>query len=110
MIFSWDDENREHLRKHAVTPSEAEHIVNRAATPFPQKVGDGKLRVWGRTKQGRLLQVIYVLKPQSAVAFESVDILDWAALEDDPQAKIARVIHAMDLTDDMKRQLRRLRR
>src|SRR5260221_3986874 len=59
---------------------------------------------------GRLLQVIYVLKAQSAVAYASIDTLDWDALKDDPGAKVARIIHAMDLTDDMKRQFRRIHR
>lgn len=78
--------------------------------PFPQELGDGKRRVWGQTVTGRLLQVIYVLKKQEDVAFESVDPLDWAELKTMPNAKIARIIHAMDLTVDMKRQLRRRRR
>lgn len=110
MIFAWDDENIDHTSRHAVTPAEAEYIVERADPPFPQKVGGGKIRVWGRTAKGRLLQVIYVLKCQSAVAYGSIEPLDWAALEDDPNAKIVRVIHAMELTDDMKRQFRRLYR
>ncbi len=59
---------------------------------------------------GRWLQVIYVLKKQDEVAFESINPPDWAELQDTPDVKIARVIHAMDLTIDMKRQLRRRRR
>jgi hypothetical protein len=51
-----------------------------------------------------------VLKKQDDVPFESIDPLDWTELQGMPDAKIARVIHAMDLTLDMKRQLRRRRR
>jgi hypothetical protein len=40
----------------------------------------------------------------------SHDPLSWAKLEDAPAAKIVRAIHAMNLTPDMKRQLRRRRR
>jgi hypothetical protein len=47
---------------------------------------------------------------QAEVGYESLDPLDWTALEDDPGVKITRVIHAMDLTDDMKRRFRRLHR
>jgi len=36
--------------------------------------------------------------------------MDWAALAKSSNAKIARIIHAMELTPDMKRQLRRRRR
>jgi hypothetical protein len=102
--------NREHIANHGVTPAEAQFVVENAMSPFPQEVGDGKRRAWGATAAGRLLQIIYVLKQQDEVEFESVDPLDWAKLQDIAEAKIARVIHAMDLTPDMKRQMRRRRR
>ena len=57
-----------------------------------------------------MLQVIYVLKQQDDLAFESISLSDWVHLQSVPDAKIVRVIHAMDLTRDMKRQLRRRRR
>jgi uncharacterized DUF497 family protein len=110
VIFAWDDTNREHIAKHGVTPTEAQYVVENATAPFPQGLGDGKRRVWGATLAGRMLQVIYVLKEQGDVPYESVDPMDWEKLQDVPDAKIARVIHAMDLTFDMKRQLRRRRR
>ena len=110
MIFAWDETNREHVAKHGVSPTEARFVVENASSPFPQELGEGKRRVWGATAAGRLLQVIYVLKKQDDVSFESVDPHDWAMLQGNPNAKIARVIHAMDLTPDMKRQLRRRRR
>ena len=110
MIFAWDERNLEHITTHGVTPEEARFVVENATSPFPQEVGDGKRRVWGATAAGRLLQVIYVLKKQDDVAFESVAPLDWATLDRTPNAKIARVIHAMDLTPNMKRQLHRRRR
>jgi uncharacterized DUF497 family protein len=110
VIFAWDETNREHIATHGVTPAEAQFVVEHAAPPFPQDVGDGKRRVWGQTEEGRWLQVIYVLKKQDDVAFESVDPVDWEQLQEMPRAKIGRVIHAMDLTPDMKRQLRRRRR
>jgi hypothetical protein len=110
VIFAWDETNRNHIAKHGVTPTESRFVVENATAPFPQDVGDGKRRVWGPTVAGRLLQVIYVLKAQDDVAFESIDPLDWEALQGVPEAKIARVIHAMELTTDMKRQLRRRRR
>ncbi|HET6248016.1 MAG TPA: hypothetical protein VFE47_09995 [Tepidisphaeraceae bacterium] len=110
MIFAWDVENLDHLAKHDVTASEAEFVVVNATSPFPQHVGDGKRRVWGETAARRMLQVIYVLKDQDDVAFEAVDPLDWAVLETKPAAKIARIIHAMELTPDMKRQMRRRRK
>jgi uncharacterized DUF497 family protein len=110
VIFAWDDENRDHIARHGVTPLEAEYIVEHAEPPFPQNVGRGKFRVWGRTQSGRILQVIYVLKAQHEISYESIDAVEWSLLADDPQAKVVRVIHAMPLTDDMRRQYRRLRR
>ena len=59
---------------------------------------------------GRLLQIIYVLKRQDEDEFESVDPLDWATLQGMTDIKSVRIIHAMDLTPEMKRQLRRRRR
>lgn len=110
MIFSWDEANRDHIAKHTVTPKEARFVLENAKAPFPQELGDGKRRVWGPTMAGRLLQVIYVLKHQDDVPFESINPLDWIELQRMPDAKIARVIHAMDLTSQMKRQFRRRRR
>jgi len=110
VIFAWDESNRDHVSKHGVTPAEAQFVVENAVPPFPQEVGEGKRRVWGKTTAGRWLQVVYVLKRQSDVEFESIVSLDWTTLQTMPDAKIARVIHAMDLTREMKRQLRRRRR
>jgi uncharacterized DUF497 family protein len=110
LFFAWDDANRDHIAKHGVAPIEAEFVVENATQPFPQHIGDGKRRVWGATREGRMLQVIYVLKKQEDVQFESVAVLDWIQLESDPQTRIGRVIHAMELTTDMKRRLRKLRR
>ena len=107
VIFAWDDINRDHIARRDVTPTEAEFVVEHAAPPFPQDVGDGKRRIWGATSAGRLLQVIYVLKKQADVAFEAVDPDDWMMLKNKPDAKIVRIIHAMELTTEMKRQLRR---
>jgi uncharacterized DUF497 family protein len=110
LIFAWDEKNREHLGKHDVTPAEAEFVVENAEPPFPQHIGDGKRRVWGATNSGRMLQVIYVLKAHDQVEYDSVSSLDWVALERAPDTKIVRIIHAMDLTPEMKRLLRRRRR
>jgi hypothetical protein len=96
--------------KHGAMPEEAQYVVENAKSPFPQEIGEGKRPVWGGSIDGRMLQVIYVLKRQRDVAFESVDPVNWTILQSQPDAKIARVIHAMDLTPDMKRQLRRRRR
>ena len=80
MIFAWDQKNRQHIATHRVTAAECQFVVENAADPFPQELGDGKRRVWGATLAGRLLQVIYVLKRQDEVAYASVAPLDWVML------------------------------
>jgi uncharacterized DUF497 family protein len=110
LIFAWDEKNRDHISEHNVTPDEAQFVVENAEIPFPQDLGDERLLVWGPTAQGRLLQVIFVLKRQDQVEYRSVALKDWMALESTPEAKIARVIHAMELTTNLKRKFRRRRR
>lgn len=102
--------SREHIAKHAVEPEEAESVVSGAAVPFPQLIEDEKYVVWGPTETGRLLQVIFVLKTPAEVAYESLAVEDWLAVEAGEVDEIVRVIHAMALTPRMKRQLRKRRR
>lgn len=110
MIFSWDDENREHIAKHGVTPEEAEEVVRGAGPPFPETIDVSKFVVHGATESGRFLQIIYVLQQSDEVSYESVTIQDWMTIEAAGIGAITRVIHAMDLTPRMKRRLRRRRR
>lgn len=85
--FRWNAWNVDHIGEHAVTPHEAEFVVRRARSPWPEKIGQGKWRVWGQTQAGRWLQVIFIFSPEDVVF----------------------VIHARDLSDDEKRQCRRRR-
>jgi hypothetical protein len=110
MVFSWDDANRGHIARHAVTPEEAEDVVRNAKSPFPQTVEGDKLVVWGATESGRYLQVIYVLKTPDEVSYESLAVEDWMGVEAGDVVVVVRVIHAMDLTPRMKRSLRKRRR
>ena len=107
MDLRWNDWNIDHFGAQGVAPEEAEQVVRGG---LPMYRGDDKYLVQGRGSGGRWLQVIYVLEKQSDVDFESIVSLDWTTLQTMPDAKIARVIHAMDLTREMKRQLRRRRR
>jgi uncharacterized DUF497 family protein len=85
--FRWNDWNREHIAVHGVAPEEAEFVVNHAAPPHPEQIGDDKWRVRGQTANGRYIQVIFIIEDDSYY-----------------------VIHARGLTDKEKRQLRRRRR
>jgi uncharacterized DUF497 family protein len=110
LIFAWDQKNRDHIAEHGVKTAEAEFVAEHASPPFPEYAGDGKRLVWGLSNTGRWLQVIYVLKDQDEVDFGAVSQLDWLGLEFTPDAKITRVIHAMELTSEMKPKLRRRRK
>jgi uncharacterized DUF497 family protein len=85
MLFRWIEWTIEKVTSHGVWPSEADEVVAGARRPYPRRAQDGRWLVSGPTKQGRLLQVVYLIDP-NGTAF---------------------VIHARPLTDREKRQLRR---
>jgi hypothetical protein len=51
-----------------------------------------------------------VLKTPDEVSYESLAVEDWMDVESGEVTEVIRVIHAMDLTPAMKRQLRKRRR
>jgi len=67
MEFRWNEWNVEHIGKHGVGPEEAEDVVARATSPFPRLIGDDKWLAWGRARNGRLLQVVFVLDEDDTV-------------------------------------------
>jgi len=83
--FRWNDWNVDHIAEHGVGPIEAEFVVRQARRPWPEKIGDGKWRVWGPTSDGRRLQVIFIFSPTDVVF----------------------VVHARDLSETEKRRFRR---
>ena len=109
MIFSWDDWNIDHIAEHNVTRREAEYVVTHADPPFPSESNDGKLVVWGQTRDGRYLQVIFVYRSDAEIEYESLTLEDLLKLEDGA-APVIYIIHAMPLTEKMKRQYRRRRK
>ncbi len=110
MIFSWDDENREHIARHDVTPEEAEEVARGARPPFPRAIGDGKHMVWGQTSRGRYLQIIVVFKLAGELDYQALTPQQWAEVASTAVRRVVRVIHAMDLTETMKRNLCKRRR
>lgn len=85
MEFRWNTWNVEHIARHDIAPAEAEDVITSAVRPYPRRIDDDKLLVWGPGHGGRLLQVIFVM-------------------DDDGTAF---VIHARELTEREKRLLRR---
>ncbi len=110
MIFSRDDENREHIAKHDVVPEEAEELVRGARPPFPRAIGEGKHMVWDQTRQGRYLQVIIVFKAPQELDYKALTAQQWEEVAATDVRRVVRVIHAMDLTEAMKRNLRKRRK
>jgi len=109
MIFAWDERNVAHLGKHGVTAREAEFIVRHARSPFPESARDGKFRAWGQTQEGRYLQVVFVYPEDEDVDIESLDPLDRLVFADGLEGVIY-VVHARDLEESEKKQLRRRRK
>jgi hypothetical protein len=59
--FRWNQWNIAHLAGHQVDPEEAEEVVRQARSPYPKRIGEDKLLVWGPGRGGRLLQVVFVM-------------------------------------------------
>src|SRR5437868_3280743 len=109
MIYQWTPWNRFHIGKHGVKPDEAQYVAEHAHPPFPRGIGDEKQLVWGQSESGRFLQVIFVYLADDEVDFFSLSPLDRIRFEGGDDV-VAFIIHAMDMTDDQKRQYRRLMR
>jgi len=107
-IFLWTPRNIERVGRHDIIYDVAEYVVQHAAAPYLENVGDDNRSVWGATRNGRFLQVIFV-----HVQIENMTSEEYAFLE--PHERIAldagepavRIIHARELTNDEKRRLRR---
>ena len=64
MEFVWDASNIEHLRRHKITPQEAEEAIQIEA--LVQEIQDhpteGRVLCFGRTAKGRLLTIVYTMR------------------------------------------------
>jgi hypothetical protein len=45
--FRWNEWNTEHVAEHGVEREAAEHDVEGAKAPYPRRIGEDKLLVWG---------------------------------------------------------------
>jgi uncharacterized DUF497 family protein len=86
--FRWNAWNTEHVAAHGIGAEAAEHVVEEAKAPFPRRIGEDKLLVWGPAPAGELLQVIFVVDEDGSTY----------------------VLHARPLTEREKRRYRRQRR
>lgn len=61
--ISWDQETVDHISNHLVSPEEVEEVLfNDEETPLIMKGKEGKYLTYGRTRGGRLLFVVWVLR------------------------------------------------
>ena len=84
--FVWDDDNVEHITRHAVAPDEVEEAL--AGDSVVLRGADNRYLVYGRTENDRWLFAVYVTRPRGLV----------------------RVLTARDMTEGEKRLYRRKRR
>jgi hypothetical protein len=108
MIFRWSGWNLDHIATHGVTPQESQDVVQRSPPPFPRAIEDEKFLVWGQTKAGRYLQVIFVYLEDQEVDLLALSPAERIRCQDGED--VVFVVHARELTDDEKRSYRRRRR
>jgi len=65
--FLWDDWNRDHIAKHAVTADEAEEVV--AGDPIYRASYKQRLAITGPTMAGRMLTVVVGAVPDQPGTF-----------------------------------------
>jgi uncharacterized DUF497 family protein len=100
--FIWTPWNLAHIAKHGITRAEVEY----AQPPYPEHQGEEKFLVRGRTRSGRMIQVVFVLE-------SSARGIDWTEVDlvgIEPGDEGVYVIHARPLTDAEKNRFRRRRR
>jgi uncharacterized DUF497 family protein len=86
--FRWNEWNADHVGHHGVEPEAAEDVVEEATAPYPRRIGEDRLLVWGPDSAGDLLQVVFVLDEDGS----------------------AYILHARPLTEREKRRYRRQKR
>ena len=61
-LFDWDEANVGHIANHGIEPFEAEEAVNDASAVSFDAHDKGISGVIGRTEEGRLVVVIYIVR------------------------------------------------
>jgi uncharacterized DUF497 family protein len=64
LLFEWDDANRDHISRHAVTPEEAEQVIKNDPLDIMVDSDEGEERTTsvGQTNQGRVLLVVTTIR------------------------------------------------
>jgi uncharacterized DUF497 family protein len=107
MYVHWEPQHVDHIAEHNIKQEEAEYVALHAQSPYPELVGEGKRAVWGQTKAGRFLQVIFVYRSVETIDLE--DVPPHWRLELGAMDEAICIIHARELNAAEKRRLRRRR-
>ena len=69
--FDWDDGNTKHLATHEVTPDEFEKVLNNDPLDLDYELIDNeeRYRSVGLTSGGRLLSVVFTVRPRTRRLF-----------------------------------------
>jgi hypothetical protein len=64
MLFDWNQSNIDHIANHAITPSEAEQVVQNDPIDleFQRRGEESRIAQIGETDQGRILVVVSTLR------------------------------------------------
>ena len=64
-MFAWDEDNREHIARHAVTPEEAEEVIQNEPLDIERQLQNGARRMLhlGETARGRFYTWLWRFGP-----------------------------------------------
>jgi len=64
IAFDWDNENRDHLKRHKVTPQEFEHVMfsGPVELEYQEEGGEERYKSLGITNQGRILVALWTVR------------------------------------------------
>jgi hypothetical protein len=105
-VYSWNDWNTDHIGQHQVLPAEARYVIEHARRSYPQYCGKEKWRVRGKTALGRWLQVVFIYPDDEDIDPDSLAPADLLAYSNG-QAQVVYVIHAPELTEKEKPDVRK---
>ena len=106
--FRWNRWNVDHIARHGVTPVEAEYVVEHAGPPYPRAMEDEKWIVRGQTREGRYIQVIYLIDADKDFDYAEMSPSDILEMGEENTPRFY-VIHSRELTDREKFNYRRRR-
>ena len=73
--ISWDEETVDHISNHLVLPEEVEEVLfNEETPPRVMRGKEGRYLAYGKTRGGRLLFVVWVLRHRTTKIITARDM------------------------------------